>query len=67
MPPQPRTQDIAEPSPTLSDPLLQRKERLLQRRRLYRRLIWDIGAWILLIPVGGGGVVWAGGRLAGKW
>ncbi|KAF9779594.1 hypothetical protein BJ322DRAFT_364892 [Thelephora terrestris] len=49
----------------MHDPLLQRKERLLQRRRLYQRLVWDIGAWMLLIPVGGGCLVWAGGRLAG--
>ncbi|KAF9643381.1 hypothetical protein BDM02DRAFT_3104499 [Thelephora ganbajun] len=68
LPPQAQsTQNAVEPSSSLNDPLLQRKERLLQRRRLYRRLIWDIGTWILLIPVGGGGLVWAGCRLAGKW
>jgi len=68
LPPQTQSaQNLAGPSPTLNDPLLQRKERLLQRRRLYRRLIWDIGAWVLLITVGGGGLVWAGGRLADKW
>jgi len=60
-------QNSVEPSPALNDPLLQRKERLLQRRRLYRRLIWDIGTWVLLVPIGGGGFAWAGGRLAGKW
>ncbi|KAI0916886.1 hypothetical protein AcV7_005756 [Taiwanofungus camphoratus] len=49
------------------DELLQRKERTLQRRRLGRRIVWDIGAWVLLVPVGGGGLVWAGGRLAGRW
>ena len=68
LPPQTRqTQNSAEPDSALNDPLLQRKERLLQRRRLYRRLVWDIGTWMLLIPVGGGGLVWAGGRLAGQW
>jgi len=68
LPPQVQSaQETADPSPTVNDPLLQRKERLLQRRRLYRRLIWDIGNWILLIPVSGGGLIWAGGRLANKW
>lgn len=61
------SQSPTEPDSALNDPLLQRKERLLQKRRLYRRLIWDIGSWVLLVPVGGGGVVWACGRLIGKW
>lgn len=61
------SQSSTEPDSALNDPLLQRKERLLQRRRLYRRLIWDIGSWVLLVPVGGGGAVWACGRLVGKW
>ncbi|KAF9777542.1 hypothetical protein BJ322DRAFT_1015606 [Thelephora terrestris] len=68
LPPQTQpTRSFTEPDSAMHDPLLQRKERLLQRRRLYRRLVWDIGAWILLIPFGGGCLVWAGGRLAGKW
>lgn len=68
LPPQTQpAQSFAEPSPALEDPLLQRKERALQRRRLYRRLIWDIGTWVLLVPVGGGGLIWAAGRLAGRW
>ncbi|KAI0338868.1 hypothetical protein BDW22DRAFT_1336914 [Trametopsis cervina] len=50
-----------------NDELLQRKERTLQRRRWTKRLLWDIGVWVLLLPVGGGGVAWAVGRLAGKW
>jgi len=29
--------------------------------------VWDVGVWVLLLPVGGGGVVWGVGRLAGKW
>ncbi|KAI0631913.1 hypothetical protein C8Q77DRAFT_1060500, partial [Trametes polyzona] len=49
------------------DELLQRKERTLQRRRLGRRLIWDIGVWVLLVPVGGGGFAWAVGRIADRW
>lgn len=49
------------------DELLQRKERTLQRRRLGRRIVWDIGVWVLLVPVGGGGLVWAAGRLNGRW
>jgi len=68
LPPQTQSaQNFAEPSPALNDPLLQRKERLLQRRRLFRRLIWDIGTWTLLIPISGGGFIWAGGRLANRW
>ncbi|KAF9241157.1 hypothetical protein BU15DRAFT_45288 [Melanogaster broomeanus] len=58
------TQRPPSPSP---DPLLQRKERLLQRSRLTKRLLWDIGIWIILIPVCGCGLVWAGGRLALQW
>lgn len=49
------------------DELLQRKERMLQRRRLGRRIVWDIAVWVLLVPVGGGGVVWAVGRVLGRW
>ncbi|KAI0373665.1 hypothetical protein BV20DRAFT_962228 [Pilatotrama ljubarskyi] len=56
-----------EPSDSRHDELLQRKERTLQRRRLGRRLIWDVGVWVLLVPIGGGGLVWAVGRMAGKW
>ncbi|TFY80641.1 hypothetical protein EWM64_g3372 [Hericium alpestre] len=50
-----------------ADELLQRKERTLQRRRLTRRMVWDVCAWLMLLPVGGGGTVWAIGRIAGKW
>ncbi|KAL4069894.1 hypothetical protein V8B97DRAFT_558269 [Scleroderma yunnanense] len=49
------------------DPLLQRKERALQRRRLGRRLMWDIGIWLLLIPACASTFVWAVGRIARKW
>ncbi|KAF9806216.1 hypothetical protein IEO21_08778 [Rhodonia placenta] len=42
------------------DELLQRKERTLQRRRLGRRIVWDIGVWVLLVPVGGAHAGWAG-------
>ncbi|KAI0784770.1 hypothetical protein C8Q75DRAFT_777550 [Abortiporus biennis] len=55
------------PSDSRNDELLQRKERTLQRRRLGKRLIWDIGVWVLLVPIGGGGLAWAGGRILGKW
>lgn len=63
---------LSVPSPTSAgssrdDELLQRKERTLQRRRLTRRIVWDIGVWVLLLPVGGGGLVWAAGRIAGRW
>lgn len=59
---------IHTPSPPPSpDALLQRKEWLLQRRRLGRRVLWDVGVWLLLIPISLFGMVWAGGRLVGKW
>ena len=50
-----------------ADELLQRKERTLQRRRLGRRLAFDVLAWVVVVPVGGGGVAWAVGRLRGSW
>ncbi|KAL5524570.1 hypothetical protein ACEPAF_9710 [Sanghuangporus sanghuang] len=50
-----------------TEELLLRKERALQRRRLGRRIMWDLGVWILLFPVGGGGMVWAIGRLVHAW
>ncbi|KAJ6508477.1 hypothetical protein C8R45DRAFT_967558 [Mycena sanguinolenta] len=56
-----------EPSLSATDELLQRKERALQRTQWRKRVVWDIGVWVLLLPVGGGGVVWGIGRLAGKW
>ncbi|OCH88672.1 hypothetical protein OBBRIDRAFT_734006 [Obba rivulosa] len=62
----PRTASASE-SDSRYDELLQRKERTLQRRRLVRRIVWDIGVWTLLVPVGGGGLVWAVGRIAGQW
>jgi len=55
------------PSPSVTDELLQRKEDALQRRQFRKRVIWDIGVWVLLLPVGGGGFVWGAGRLAGRW
>ncbi|KAI0822056.1 hypothetical protein BC628DRAFT_1392163 [Trametes gibbosa] len=70
IPPVPTTPNPAarvEPSESRHDELLQRKERTLQRRRLGRRLVWDIGVWVLLVPVGGGGVAWAVGRMAERW
>ncbi|KAG2127885.1 hypothetical protein BD769DRAFT_1628282 [Suillus cothurnatus] len=54
-------------SPHGPDALLQRKERLLQRRRLGRRVLWDVGVWLLLMPISVFGMVWAGGRLVGQW
>jgi len=49
------------------DELLRRKERSLQRRRLGRRLVWDVVSWVSVLPFGVGGSVWAVGRLLGKW
>ncbi|KAJ6585239.1 hypothetical protein B0H19DRAFT_1250109 [Mycena capillaripes] len=56
-----------EPLPSAADELLQRKERALQKHQFRKRVVWDIGVWVLLLPVGGGGFVWGVGRLAGKW
>ncbi len=50
-----------------SDELLQRKERSLQRKRLGRRLVWDVVAWVLVLPIGAGGCAWAIGRVLEKW
>lgn len=49
------------------DELLQRKERSLQRKRLGRRLVWDVIAWVLVSPIGVGGCAWAVGRVLGRW
>ncbi|KAJ6621795.1 hypothetical protein B0H10DRAFT_2162884 [Mycena sp. CBHHK59/15] len=67
MPQMPSTPNACEPPPSATDELLQRKERALQRRQFRKRVVWDIGVWVLLLPVGGGGFVWGVGRLAGKW
>ncbi|KAK0188123.1 hypothetical protein F5146DRAFT_1226459 [Armillaria mellea] len=56
-----------EASPSSHDELLQRKERALQRSQTRKRIIWDLGVWVLLLPVGGGGFIWAIGHLTGKW
>ncbi|KAI0322033.1 hypothetical protein OF83DRAFT_1050169 [Amylostereum chailletii] len=56
------------PQPTgTQDELLQRKERMLQRRRLGKRLLWDVIAWALVLLVGGGGAAWTAGRLSEIW
>ncbi|KAJ3795573.1 hypothetical protein GGU11DRAFT_791726 [Lentinula aff. detonsa] len=54
------------PPNSANDPLLQRKELMLRRKQFGRRVIWDIGVWTLLLPVGGGGFVWAAARIAGR-
>ncbi|KAJ7677420.1 hypothetical protein B0H17DRAFT_1206981 [Mycena rosella] len=56
-----------EPLTSAADELLQRKERALQKHQFRKRVVWDVGVWVLLLPVGGGGFVWGAGRLAGKW
>ena len=48
-----------------ADELLRRKERMLQRRRLGKRLVWDIVAWALVIIFGVGGVVAIIARVTG--
>lgn len=50
-----------------TDALLRRKERTLQRRRLGRRMAWDLSVWIILLPLGLAMTVWSGGRLFGQW
>ncbi|KAI0795249.1 hypothetical protein BC629DRAFT_1581827 [Irpex lacteus] len=65
--PRPGVSPSFQRSDSHNDELLQRKERTLQRRRFTKRVFWDVGVWVLLLPVGGGGLVWAGGRLAGQW
>ncbi|KAL0576940.1 hypothetical protein V5O48_005047 [Marasmius crinis-equi] len=72
MPSQPNTpvtasaSPVDEPQSARNDPLLQRKEKALQKKQWKRRLIWDLGVWTLLLPVGGGGFVWAMGTLFGN-
>ncbi|KIM63390.1 hypothetical protein SCLCIDRAFT_1214283 [Scleroderma citrinum Foug A] len=63
----PRSSGVGSSSRPSLDPLLQRKERALQRRRLGRRLMWDIGIWLLLIPACASTLVWTVGRIARKW
>lgn len=47
--------------------LLRHKEHSLQRRRLARRVLWDIGVWVVLGPVGTAATVWTAGRAMGVW
>jgi hypothetical protein len=49
------------------DELLQRKERSLQRRRLGRRVFWDVVSWVSVLILGVGGSAWAIGRVLRKW
>ncbi|KAF8501023.1 hypothetical protein F5888DRAFT_1678280 [Russula emetica] len=49
------------------DELLQRKERSLQRRRLGRRLFWDVVSWVSILLLGAGGSAWAIGRVLRRW
>jgi hypothetical protein len=43
--------------------LLQAKERRMQKRRLFRRLLWDLGAWLLILAA----IVWLMGLIARWW
>ncbi|KAG9092305.1 hypothetical protein FRC06_000158 [Ceratobasidium sp. 370] len=63
------TPSSAEPSSSTDDPeaLLRHKERLLQRRRLARRVSWDVGVWVVLGPVGIAATGWTAGRAVGVW
>ncbi|EJD50813.1 hypothetical protein AURDEDRAFT_111971 [Auricularia subglabra TFB-10046 SS5] len=50
-----------------SENLLLRKEHTLQRRRLARRIVWDVAVWLVLFPLSSASIVWAGGRTVGRW
>jgi hypothetical protein len=54
-------------SPGSPDELLQRKELALQKKQWKKRLLWDIGVWIFLVPVSGGGIVWVVGKVVMAW
>jgi hypothetical protein len=51
---------------TIYDELLLRKERALQRKQLKKRIVWDIGVWLLL-GASGTGVVFVAGNFVGVW
>lgn len=61
--PAPGSQERDGPRP---DELLLRKERALQKKQFRKRVVWDLGVWVLLLG-GGAGFVAAIGRVAGKW
>ncbi|KAG5353891.1 hypothetical protein C0989_000134 [Termitomyces sp. Mn162] len=48
------------------DELLLRKERALQKKQFRKRIVWDLGVWLLLLG-GGAGFVAAIGRVLGTW
>lgn len=50
-----------------SEGLLLRKEHTLQRRRLARRIVWDLTVWLVLLPLSVASIAWAGGRMVGRW
>jgi len=50
-----------------SEGLLRRKEVKLQRKRLARRIVWDIAVWVVILPLGAASLGWAGGRMVGRW
>ncbi|KAF8957024.1 hypothetical protein BDZ97DRAFT_1924972 [Flammula alnicola] len=51
---------------TVYDELLLRKERALQKKQFKKRIVWDIGVWLLLGASATGVVIVAGG-FAGTW
>lgn len=55
------TAGVMQDDPNSTDSLLQRKERSLQRRRLGRRILWDMIVWIILLPFGIVITAWATG------
>ncbi|KAF9257483.1 hypothetical protein L218DRAFT_935665 [Marasmius fiardii PR-910] len=70
IPSQPGTPNTSSPvdrHSSVNDPLLQRKEQALQKKQWKKRIVWDLGVWTLLLPIGGGGFAWAIGTLTGRW
>jgi len=59
--------DVMQDGANSADSLLQRKERSLQRRRLGKRILLDMGVWIILLPFGAIITVCATGRVLGYW
>lgn len=51
---------------SIYDDLLLRKERALQKKQFRKRIIWDIGVWLLL-GASGMGVAFVAGTFIGFW
>lgn len=56
----------SQPRSNPADELLLRKEHALQKRQFRKRIVWDLGVWLLLVG-GVAGLAAAVGRVAGEW